>query len=80
VKLFQTEIVRPGKIDFGEVRRELSARGIQLRGGAADEAPDAYKRLERVLAAHEGTIRVLHRLEPLGVAMAGPETFDPYKD
>src|SRR3712207_3324456 len=80
VKLFQTEVVRPGRIDFSSVRESLRSRGIELRGGAADEAPDAYKRLERVLAAHEGTIRILHRLKPLGVAMAGPETFDPYKD
>jgi len=80
VKLFQTEVARPGKIDYAHVRRELAARGIELRGGGADEAPGAYKRLDRVLAAHEGTIRVLHRLRPLGVAMAGPEIFDPYKD
>jgi len=80
VKLFQAEVVRPGKIDFSLVRNDLKRRGIELRGGAADEAPDAYKRLDRVLAAHEDTIRVLNRLKPLGVAMAGPETFDPYKD
>ncbi len=26
------------------------------------------------------TIKVLHELTPIGVAMAGDETFDPYKD
>ena len=26
------------------------------------------------------TIRVLHKLTPIGVAMAGQDVFDPYKD
>jgi tRNA-splicing ligase RtcB len=72
--------IRPGAIDFATVRAELAARGIELRGGAADEAPAAYKRLDDVLAHHAGTIRILHRLVPIGVAMAPAETFDPYKD
>ena len=38
------------------------------------------KRLPEVLAAHGDTIRVLHTLRPVGVAMAGIEEFDPYKD
>ena len=71
---------RPGLIDFAMVQADLRARGIELRGGAADEAPDAYKRLDQVLADHGDTIRVLHRLEPIGVAMAGADTFDPYRD
>jgi tRNA-splicing ligase RtcB len=71
---------RPGLIDFARVQADLRARGIELRGGAADEAPDAYKRLDQVLADHGDTIRVLHRLEPIGVAMAGADTFDPYRD
>jgi tRNA-splicing ligase RtcB len=33
-----------------------------------------------VLAAHGSTIRILHMLTPLGVAMAGANEFDPYKD
>jgi len=51
-----------------------------LRGGAADEAPDAYKRLDQVLADHGDSIRVRHRLTPIGVAMAGPDIADPYRD
>jgi tRNA-splicing ligase RtcB len=69
-----------GVIDFPAVQAELGAAGIELRGGAADEAPDAYKRLDAVLAAHAGTVEILHRLTPIGVAMAGADTFDPYKD
>jgi len=72
--------VKPGKIDYEAVKRELERKGIVLRGGAADEAPAAYKRLEQVLADQGDTIRVLHRLRPLGVAMAGPDVYDPYKD
>jgi tRNA-splicing ligase RtcB len=70
----------PGLIDFDRVRDDLRGRGIELRGGAADEAPDAYKRLDQVLADHADSIRVLHRLTPIGVAMAGSDTFDPYRD
>jgi tRNA-splicing ligase RtcB len=33
-----------------------------------------------VLDAHGDSIRVKHRLRPLGVAMAGREVVDPYKD
>jgi tRNA-splicing ligase RtcB len=73
-------IVEPGLIDFAAVRKQLETSGIHLRGGAADEAPGVYKRLDAVLAAHGSTIEVVHRLAPLGVAMAAAETFDPYKD
>jgi tRNA-splicing ligase RtcB len=72
--------IKEGRIDYADVRRELTAAGIELRGGAADEAPGAYKRLDTVLAAHGDTIEIVHRLTPLGVAMAGADTFDPYKD
>ena len=72
--------ISEGAIDFPTVRDELAAQGIELRGGAADEAPGAYKRLSEVLAHHEGTVRILHTLRPIGVAMAGADTFDPYKD
>ena len=39
-----------------------------------------YKRLPDVLAAHAGSTRVKHTLRPLGVAMAGRDVVDPYKD
>ena len=54
--------ITAGAIDFPTVQAELAAQGIELRGGAADEAPDAYKRLDAVLAAHGDTVRVLHTL------------------
>ena len=69
-----------GVIDWEAAKAELVTGGIELRGAGADEAPGAYKRLDAVLGYHAATIRVLHRLTPIGVAMAGPDTFDPYKD
>src|SRR3954453_3975343 len=71
---------RPGLVDWRAVQDRLRKQGIELRGGAADEAPEVYKRLDDVLAAHADTIRVTHRLRPVGVAMAGANVFDPYKD
>jgi tRNA-splicing ligase RtcB (3'-phosphate/5'-hydroxy nucleic acid ligase) len=73
-------VIKPGLIDFDAVRAGLVSEGIELRGGAADEAPGAYKRLDEVLAAHADTVAVVHRLDPIGVAMAAPGTLDPYKD
>jgi tRNA-splicing ligase RtcB len=69
-----------GKINWEETQASLRARGIVLRGGAADEAPGAYKRLADVLAYHKETVRIVHTLTPLGVAMAGEDVEDPYKD
>lgn len=69
-----------GKIDWAEAQSGLAALGIELRGGAADEAPLAYKRLPAVLEAHSDYVEVTHTLRPIGVAMAGPRTRDDYKD
>ncbi len=54
--------------------------GVELRGAGVDEAPQAYKRLDEVLAYHQNTVRVLHKLTPIGVAMAGENERDPYRD
>ena len=72
--------ISPGVIDWEAAKRELQQRGIELRGGGADEAPGVYKRLDDVLDAHKGSIRILHTLRPLGVAMAGDDVLDPYRD
>ena len=72
--------ITKGLIDFEDVRSEMANRGIELRGGDADEAPECYKRLDDVLRCQGDTIKILFRLHPVGVAMAGGETFDPYKD
>jgi tRNA-splicing ligase RtcB (3'-phosphate/5'-hydroxy nucleic acid ligase) len=74
------EQVKPGVVDWPAVQARLRSQGIVLVGGGADEAPEVYKRLPEVLDAHAGTIRVTHTLKPLGVAMAGGDVFDPYRD
>jgi tRNA-splicing ligase RtcB len=79
-KVWVEEQLSPGKVDWPAVQAELLRRGIVLVGGGADEAPEVYKRLPEVLAAHGNTIRVTHRLTPIGVAMAGRDVFDPYRD
>jgi tRNA-splicing ligase RtcB len=79
-KVWVEEQVSPGVVDWPAVQARLRERGIVLVGGGADEAPEVYKRLPDVLAAHGDTIRVKHTLRPLGVAMAGRDVQDPYKD
>jgi tRNA-splicing ligase RtcB len=74
------QVVRPGVVDWPAVQKRLHEQGIVLVGGGADEAPEVYKRLPDVLDAHGETIRVKHTLRPLGVAMAGRDVYDPYKD
>lgn len=71
---------RPGLVRHDEMMKWMADRNIVLRGGDVDEAPQAYRRLSDVLAAHAGTIRVLHTLRPLGVAMAGRDMVDSYKN
>jgi tRNA-splicing ligase RtcB len=61
------------QVDGGELRRELEARGITVRcpsnRGLAEEAPLAYKDVERVVAVVERAelARRVAQLEPLGV-------------
>jgi len=79
-KVWVQEQVTPGLVDWPAVQTRLREQGIVVVGGGADEAPEVYKRLPEVLAAHSGSMRVKHRLRPLGVAMAGRDVHDPYKD
>lgn len=69
-----------GKVDWKSAKNDLARLGIELRGGDADEAPAAYKRLPAVLEAHRDYVRVVHTLRPIGVAMAGNNIYDPFKD
>src|SRR5687768_11117084 len=79
-KVWVEEQLKPGLVDWPAVQARLREQGIVVVGGGADEAPEVYKRLPDVLAAHGDTIRVKHTLRPLGVAMAGRDVYDPYKD
>jgi tRNA-splicing ligase RtcB len=66
-------------VDWDAVRASLTERGIVVLGSGADEAPEVYKDLMSVIGHHKNIV-VLHTLEPLGVVMAGDDTFDPYSD
>ncbi|KEO72976.1 RtcB family protein [Anditalea andensis] len=73
-------IVARGKVDFDAVKLLMKGKNIELRGAGADEAPEVYKKLQEVMAHMGGTVEVLHTLNPIGVAMAGGDIYDPYKD
>jgi tRNA-splicing ligase RtcB len=74
------EVKRAGKVTSEMMRAWVDRTGIELRGAGLDESPDCYKRLDEVLESVGDTVRILHRLTPVGVAMAGANEFDPYKD
>jgi tRNA-splicing ligase RtcB len=70
----------PGLVSPEMMDGWVKEKGVILRGGGLDESPHAYRRLPEVLAAQEGTIELLHTLQPLIVVMAGADEHDPYKD
>jgi tRNA-splicing ligase RtcB len=72
--------IRPGLVTKLAHEDWMDKAGVEVRGGDLDESPLAYKRIEQVLQAHEGTIKVLHTLTPIGVCMADSRERDPYKD
>lgn len=70
----------PGAILRADMDKWVNDFGVELRGADVDESPQAYKRLHEVIPAQGNTIRILHTLKPLGVAMAGSGEVDPYRD
>ncbi len=74
------EIISQGVISREMMNKWLRDQNVELRGAGTDEAPQAYKRLPEVLAHHSSSIRILHTLQPIGVAMAGENEIDPFKD
>lgn len=76
----RVEYISKGLVDWPAVKKEMKQKRIALRGGGADEAPECYKKLREVLSYHAGTIETVHHLRPIGVAMAAPDMYDPYKD
>lgn len=49
----------------------------RLTDAAQDQVEEEFEEMVRG-AYHEGTIRIDHRLTPIGVAMAGANEHDPY--
>ena len=69
--------VRPGRINHEDMAE--ATKGVVVRGGDLDEAPQVYRQLSTVLAAQPG-IEIVRTLTPLIVCMAPSRTVDPYKD
>lgn len=73
-------VIKTGAISRKMMLSWLKEQNVELRGAGTDESPHCYKRLPEVLEHHKKSIRILHTLTPIGVAMAGEDEFDPYKD
>jgi tRNA-splicing ligase RtcB (3'-phosphate/5'-hydroxy nucleic acid ligase) len=71
---------RVGKVTQAMMDEWVTRERVELRGAGLDESPHCYKRLPEVLAEHDSSIKILHTLTPLGVAMASPFEHDPFKD
>ena len=69
-----------GIISKAMMQQWVREAGVELRGAGTDESPHCYKRLPQVLEHHSGSIEILHTLKPVGVAMAGEDEFDPFRD
>lgn len=74
------ECVREPLVKESDMMKWVREAGVELRGAGVDESPHCYKRIDEVLEYHKNTIKIIHTLTPMGVAMAGPEVRDPYKD
>lgn len=74
------EIKTTGLVSQEMMDEWVGKAGVELRGGGVDESPHCYKRLNEVLEAQGRTIEILETLKPIGVAMAGGGTVDPWKD
>jgi tRNA-splicing ligase RtcB len=74
------QVISPGAVSREMMQAWVRKAGVELRGAGTDESPHCYKRLPEVLTHHSKSIRILHTLTPLGVAMAGENEADPYKD
>jgi tRNA-splicing ligase RtcB len=76
----ERRVIREPRVTQEMMDNAVSAAHVELRGAGVDESPMCYKRLPEVLAAHANTIKILHVLTPVGVAMAGKWEHDPFKD
>jgi len=57
--------------------RVQSKAKVELRDAGVDQSPHCYKRLNEVLAGQRSSVKILHTLTPVGVAMTGADEFDP---
>ncbi len=74
------QVISPGSVSRQMMMGWVTKAGVELRGAGTDESPHCYKRLPEVLGFHSNSVKILHTLTPIGVAMAGENEVDPYKD
>lgn len=65
-------------INRTDVERDLRAKGILVHGLTTDEAPQAYKDIERVMRIQQvaGLIQPVARMQPIAVIMGGEKGED----
>lgn len=54
-----------------QLRKQLADHGVELMGGGLDEAPDAYKDIDKVMASQSDLVEVLGTFRPKIVRMDG---------
>ncbi|HLR42774.1 MAG TPA: RtcB family protein [Pseudogracilibacillus sp.] len=67
---WRTRKRRGGVITEADMKHAVREYGVELRGAGTDESPFVYRKLQEVLDAHEGTIKINHVLRPIGVLMS----------
>ncbi len=70
-------IRKGGRFTRQEMNATMKDLNICLRGADTDEDPRCYKNLEDVLSRHDDALTVLR---PIGVAMAGADVKDDFRD
>lgn len=72
--------VKEWLVNFENTKQKAKENWVYLVWAWADESPECYKNLSEVLKYQWDTIKVLHTLKPIWVAMAWHDIYDPYKD
>jgi tRNA-splicing ligase RtcB len=55
---------------WGNVKRDLAAKGVTVMSAGIDEVPGVYKDIHAVMAAQEDLVEVIARFDPKLVKMA----------
>jgi tRNA-splicing ligase RtcB len=56
---------------FGQVRKELAERGVDVLSAGSDEVPGVYKDIRQVMAAQRELVEVVAQFDPKIVKMCG---------
>ena len=72
--------IKEGAITPEMMEEWVDRAGVELRGSNVEESPHCYKDIELVLEDQGSTVKLIHTLTPVGVAMADKNVKDPYKD